>query len=1444
MIDMLKVIIAIVVVALIAFIQNKINTKKNHRCRQALLPVVYFVLVLVASIVLYNYSGELNGIISSFIKSYDYLAASEMLIINVGILLIFTIIKIVLCPIITHFWKNNDLIELSSAKFYYFSEEYSEWFLFRKWEKFRKFFLSIVIGCAIACGIILGLTWLLGEKSILWINAYPCSALVVLIEIYSFINGMTKEEFEHDVLGDEADTRRVSNFFRIREIFEQMLPEPLLSAHTGYEYANAQSATDYINSLKTSQDHIDRITAEYFENEDRNKSADVDCVEATHRMMKGQNVVFFNPFYRDSSLYITLPLVNVLLSGKKCLFIVGRNSTCEDVEKWISVLLSKYSRMNELWRVALLSDKEPECEVGILSFSQLYDNRIVTVNQRFFSETKFVVMLEPSLIVNTGQIAISMISQELSKDDGKPVYCICDRYTDGLVDTMSHLLRVEIINVVASPIPRCIYTEMSWDADGDFIRQKLFEKQTKYLGNGVELAAIAIKNQAPEVTWYCETKAPIRDIKWIVGQYFPTICKYMNVSIQQKSLYEKIHFVSNLWSSQSEKEQFVIAEDEFCNMFGTMRAYLSRGKAQSFVNVFSENYLLRDYMRCNEQLFRSNPNAIPSIVPDYAKTERNTLIKLVLMMTYRPVYDTEIIEEFHLVGIEADDATELLTRMLMKYTFADKSVFNVQSVRKQIDDLTTITLCNYSITQEAFEEFFADTLKNAYFIVENEKHYEEYIDSKLFGHVTQNVLPGQFVTYDGKYYIVKYVAPYCGVVLRRASDLYDGRKYYRQIRKYTFVSNDNENIQSIKSVMDIEIAFLQKDFNVETTGYLEMNRLHDLKMARIVDFQKDPTIDNYKRQYRNKTVLRIKLPESNDKIRFTICMLISEVFRTVFPDGWQYLAVVTKRPKDIEGVLNYMVYPIDGIDEEDYIYIIEDSDIDLGLLETIERNLMRIMEIVADFLEWHFEKMREPAKKDPLPLSVTAAKAEEQKKRSFFVKMAERIRRLFGGKKEEVKIDDNDQPSTTEEDINSENTKEIPEETSEDFVLETQDEGKKEELEQIETDITEIDSEFDLSEKEEFDVNLNEEIKEKDEDDSSLSVPIVVQPEDDSIQNDNEENPDIVNIDGTDIFENDGMPMDNELLEDQFRAIGILPIIKSRYQQDCFLKFGYEEIDSRLEIEELHKYLRLRGWCNNSLTKARKREILTRTDLDIDSVNCCDFCGLPLTGVSYDMLNDGRTRCNDCSANAIATVEEFKTLFYQILEMMQAFYGIKYQVPIRIAMADARTVAKGAGAVFTPSSDFASRVLGFAQKKNGTYSLLIENGSPRLATVDTMVHEMTHIWQYLNWNDSQVINTYKMNDNSCTMIAHDIVYEGMAVWSSIQYLYNIGETYYASQQEALAESRNDIYGMGYRLYAEQYPIIKDSSLIKYSPFKSFPTIDPDKVRVAVKSQCGKKDCKC
>ena len=111
-----------------------------------------------------------------------------------------------------------------------------------------------------------------------------------------------------------------------------------------------------------------------------------------------------------------------------------------------------------------------------------------------------------------------------------------------------------------------------------------------------------------------------------------------------------------------------------------------------------------------------------------------------------------------------------------------------------------------------------------------------------------------------------------------------------------------------------------------------------------------------------------------------------------------------------------------------------------------------------------------------------------------------------------------------------------------------------------------------------------------------------------------------------------------------------------------------------------------------------------------NAVNHCDFCGKPLSGVSYEKISDGRIRCNECSTSAIDSAEEFVELFTNIKATMESFFDIEYKVALTAKMTDAKTVYEG-GCVLKPST-MRLRGLGFAKKE---YSILMENASPRLA---------------------------------------------------------------------------------------------------------------------------------
>jgi hypothetical protein len=145
-------------------------------------------------------------------------------------------------------------------------------------------------------------------------------------------------------------------------------------------------------------------------------------------------------------------------------------------------------------------------------------------------------------------------------------------------------------------------------------------------------------------------------------------------------------------------------------------------------------------------------------------------------------------------------------------------------------------------------------------------------------------------------------------------------------------------------------------------------------------------------------------------------------------------------------------------------------------------------------------------------------------------------------------------------------------------------------------------------------------------------------------------------------------------------------------------------------------------------------------------------------------------------------------------------------------MVNAKTLHKNLGESFVPTDQADGRILGVAiRDKRNNYTIMLENGSPKLKATMTLVHELTHIWQYLNWDAAKIKAKYGAKHNL-------EVYEGMAKWSEIQYAYLTNEKQTARREEIMTYLRKDEYGQGFIRYADKYPLSTGVRLSGETPF--------------------------
>ncbi|MEG2699430.1 MAG: hypothetical protein RR951_10930, partial [Ruthenibacterium sp.] len=160
-----------------------------------------------------------------------------------------------------------------------------------------------------------------------------------------------------------------------------------------------------------------------------------------------------------------------------------------------------------------------------------------------------------------------------------------------------------------------------------------------------------------------------------------------------------------------------------------------------------------------------------------------------------------------------------------------------------------------------------------------------------------------------------------GIVVRRASDHLSGRHCYRQLRRYQL--NHVQPVPSTeRSLRGLAIQVLCADISVATDGYLDANAAGALCDAPAVMLDCVP-----QREYHNKNLLRIALPNTADLICITLCALLNEIFTTVYPNEAAFLVAIPSCTMQEDTVRQAVVPDLrsDWTEEVPCIYLVEDS---------------------------------------------------------------------------------------------------------------------------------------------------------------------------------------------------------------------------------------------------------------------------------------------------------------------------------------------------------------------------------------------------------------------------------------------------------------------------------------------------------------------------------------
>lgn len=280
--------------------------------------------------------------------------------------------------------------------------------------------------------------------------------------------------------------------------------------------------------------------------------------------------------------------------------------------------------------------------------------------------------------------------------------------------------------------------------------------------------------------------------------------------------------------------------------------------------------------------------------------------------------------------------------------------------------------------------------------------------------------------------------------------------------------------------------------------------------------------------------------------------------------------------------------------------------------------------------------------------------------------------------------------------------------------------------------------------------------------------------------------------------------------EDSQESVG-----ESSYKDNYYLLYGNKE-NNYLDLDGTISLLQALGFDGGQLRQARNgkfdsQEFKAAEEEENSTQMYCSYCGAEISGIEYERLPDGRLRCTACSNTIVKSESEVQEIFDRVRFNMESFFGASINIPIHVEVLEERKLKNKLKCPISVVDDKSMLVLGAAVNDKKDYRIYIENGAPRISVIATFAHELTHIWQYINWDS-------KKGFSACSKEKRLLIYEGMAKWAEIQYLYLVGETAVARREEFITRNREDEYGIGFVLYDNQYPVSYEPIICNNSPF--------------------------
>lgn len=827
---------------------------------------------------------------------------------------------------------------------------------------------------------------------------WPPISLILLKEIAYYLGGKQEEyvPLEDKIICSEPETKHEADYAKLTEHYHQQFPERYLDSFHAPNYPVSLRPVEPENDLAKAI--LERLQAEKKEANHEISEAVIQCITD---LPARHNAVIDSVLSAEFG-YALLLYLNVLLSrGENVLVLCEDESTCDEIRDYIIAKLTQINLFAPVWIVRSVKDayRSGDCDVLVLTPQVVLDDKVTSAQKRFFDHLTTVMMVNTSRIVAEMGNLLTVVSNSLAQERNPLQYiCLCNGIPGELRITLERLISP---GREFKPY-ECFRSDEStqlvlWNYEGRSKDEKVQAQNNLfgtamdhvYLGVLLPLACVGVKYGVNQLS-IMGKNIPAQQLVNALTADFSQMQRYFDAELLATDLTEKLHF-----NHIGADNPFIIALDETYNLPMTMRNFCRHiGNQTSMVHIVSKPYMLRDYFAAHAEGYLIDRKKAEMFSPFLSDSRKVLAIKLISeAATASGLAEERLL--FHMRSL-VQQTLQLYDALKLCLQIASNGDgdYNIEN------EFAVSTVCTFDEGKNEYvyrrvvhlkEKQLLDRLIGDIHPAKVHVDAEEISLSIGRKDVYRYYLPDQAMVVGNHMYYIASIDAQQGIVFtdRKIENLDLPLDYY-QHRTYDlqFSASRTEHEVSVdmRSSKVKEYAALKYSaalyhnvkMQVDTLGYFAPHpsapRL-DLTDKTCYRSVSAATRNDARRKKENTSVLSLRFDGiakgMADKVSFTLAALLSELMKTYFPYNWPCIAVVpvlhSEKFFDDGSMMSEnlsAVYPqvrvegkLENSADTAEVLIIEDSESDTGILDTLYRNRQTPMRttfsLLLDFIKWH-----------------------------------------------------------------------------------------------------------------------------------------------------------------------------------------------------------------------------------------------------------------------------------------------------------------------------------------------------------------------------------------------------------------------------------------------------------------------------------------------------------